>query len=125
MERTVADPQDGRQRIPALSRFEEEAKFTRAIRVGDRIIVAGNVASGETAGEQATRCFEQIVDYIQQLGGQSGDVVRVRMFVTSPMPKPSPPPSPRPSAMPVRPARWSRSPPSPRRSSRSRSRPRR
>ena len=82
MERTVADPQDGRQRIPALSRFEEEAKFTRAIRVGDRIIVAGNVASGETAGEQATRCFEQIVDYIQQLGGQSGDVVRVRMFVT-------------------------------------------
>ena len=82
MERTVADPQDGRQRIPALSRFEEEAKFTRAIRVGDRIIVAGNVASGETAGEQATRCFEQIVDYLQQLGGQSGDVVRVRMFVT-------------------------------------------
>ena len=40
------------------------------------------MASGETAGEQATRCFEQIVDYIQQLGGQSGDVVRVRMFVT-------------------------------------------
>ena len=78
----MADPQDGRQRIPALSRFEEEAKFTRAIRVGDRIIVAGNVASGETAGEQATRCFEQIVDYIQQLGGQSGAVVRVRMFVT-------------------------------------------
>ena len=78
----MADPQDGRQRIPALSRFEEEAKFTRAIRVGDRIIVAGNVATGETAGEQATRCFEQIVDYIQQLGGQSGDVVRVRMFVT-------------------------------------------
>ena len=78
----MAEPQDGRQRIPPLSRFEEEAQFTRAIRVGDRIIVAGNVASGETAGEQATRCFEQIVDYIQQLGGQSGDVVRVRMFVT-------------------------------------------
>ena len=78
----MADPQDGRQRIPPLSRFEEEASFTRAIRVGDRIIVAGNVAGGETAGEQATRCFEQIVDYIQQLGGQSGDVVRVRMFVT-------------------------------------------
>jgi enamine deaminase RidA (YjgF/YER057c/UK114 family) len=78
----VADPADGRQRIPPLSRFEEQAKFTRAIRVGERIIVAGNVAPGETAGEQATRCFEQILDYIQQLGGQSGDVVRVRMFVT-------------------------------------------
>ena len=78
----MAEPNDGRQRIPPLSRFEEEAKFTRAMRVGDRIIVAGNVAPGETAGEQATRCFEQIIDYIQQLGGQSGDVVRVRMFVT-------------------------------------------
>ena len=31
----MGDPQDGRQRIPALSRFEEEASFTRAIRVGD------------------------------------------------------------------------------------------
>ena len=28
------------------------------------------------------RCFEQILDYIGQLGGHSGDVVRVRMFVT-------------------------------------------
>ena len=84
----MADPADGRQRIPALSRFEEEAKFTRAIRVGDRIIVSGNVG-GEAdgsfspdAGRQAERCFEQILDYIGQLGGQSGDVVRVRMFVT-------------------------------------------
>jgi enamine deaminase RidA (YjgF/YER057c/UK114 family) len=84
----VADPADGRQRIPPLSRFEEQAQFTRAIRVGDRIIVSGNVG-GEAdgsfspdAGRQAERCFEQILDYIQQLGGQSGDVVRVRMFVT-------------------------------------------
>ena len=84
----MADPADGRQRIPALSRFEEEAKFTRAIRVGDRIIVSGNVG-GEAdgtispdAGRQAERCFEQILEYVSQLGGQSGDVVRVRMFVT-------------------------------------------
>jgi len=84
----VADPQDGRQRIPALSRFEEEAKFTRAIRVGDRIIVSGNIGSeadgsiSPDAGRQAERCFEQILEYVTQLGGQSGDVVRVRMFVT-------------------------------------------
>lgn len=84
----MADPQDGRQRIPPLSRFEEEASFTRAMRVGDRIIVSGNVgteANGAIAvdtGRQAERCFEQILEYIQQLGGQSGDVVRVRMFVT-------------------------------------------
>ncbi len=82
------DPNDGRQRIPPLGPFEEAAGFTRAIRVGDRIIVSGNVGVEEDgsvspdAGRQADRCFEQILDYIGQLGGHSGDVVRVRMFVT-------------------------------------------
>lgn len=81
-------PNDGRQRIPPLSPFEEAAKFTRAIRVGERIIVSGNIgveADGsvsEDTGRQATRCFEQIIEYIQQLGGTSADVVRIRMFVT-------------------------------------------
>jgi enamine deaminase RidA (YjgF/YER057c/UK114 family) len=84
----VAEPNDGRQRIPPLSRFEEQAQFTRAIRVGDRIIVSGNIGSeadgsiSPDAGRQAERCFEQILEYITQLGGHSGDVVRVRMFVT-------------------------------------------
>ncbi|WP_337189683.1 Rid family hydrolase [Aurantiacibacter rhizosphaerae] len=84
----MADPEDGRQRIPPLAPFEEAAGFTRAIRVGDRIIVSGNVGVEEDgsvssdAGRQADRCFEQILAYIEQLGGYSGDVVRVRMFVT-------------------------------------------
>ena len=81
-------PDDGRQRIAPLSPFEEQAGFTRALRVGERIVVSGTVgteADGSVspeAGRQAERCFEQILDYIAQLGGQSGDVVRVRMFVT-------------------------------------------
>lgn len=81
-------PNDGRQRIAPLGPFEEAAGFTRAIRVGDRIIVSGNVGVEEDgsvspdAGRQADRCFEQILDYVGQLGGHSGDVVRVRMFVT-------------------------------------------
>lgn len=84
----MAEPTDGRQRIPPLSPFEEQAKFTRAIRVGDRIIVSGNVgteADGSLSpdtGRQAERCFEHIISYIEQLGGHSGDLVRVRMFVT-------------------------------------------
>lgn len=82
------DPNDGRQQIPALSPFEQAAGFTRALRVGDRIVVSGTVgveADGSVspdAGRQADRCFEQILDYISQLGGHAGDVVRVRMFVT-------------------------------------------
>ena len=84
----MADPQDGRQRIPALSPFEEEIGFTRAIRVGNTIAVSGTVgveADGsvkESAEEQADRCFELIREHIEQLGGHMGDVVRIRMFVT-------------------------------------------
>ena len=81
-------PADGRQRIAPLSAFEEQAGFTRALRVGERIVVSGTVGTEEDgsvspeAGRQAERCFEQILDYVAQLGGQAGDVVRVRMFVT-------------------------------------------
>ena len=84
----MADPQDGRQRIPALSPFEEEIGFTRAIRAGNVIAVSGTVgveADGsvkEDAGAQADRCFALIREHIEQLGGHMGDVVRIRMFVT-------------------------------------------
>ncbi len=84
----MADPADGRQRIPAQSPFEEEIGFTRAIRAGNVIAVSGTVgteADGsvkEDCGAQADRCYALIRQHIEQLGGHMGDVVRVRMFVT-------------------------------------------
>ena len=77
-----------RTRIPPRSPFEEEIGFTRAVRVGDRILVSGITAvmpDGSIpaeAGAQADRCFAEIVSYIEELGGRATDVVRVRMFVT-------------------------------------------
>jgi len=77
-----------RRRIPPLSPFEEEIGFTRAVRVGDRILcsgVTGVLPDGTVApdaGAQADRCFAEIVRYIEQLGGKREDVVRIRMFVT-------------------------------------------
>lgn len=75
-----------RTRIPPLSAFEEEIGFTRALRVGDHIFVAGTVAEMEDgivldAGAQADDCFRQIIAHIEELGGTALDVVRVRMFV--------------------------------------------
>ena len=84
----MADPADGRQRIPARSPFEEEIGFTRGLRVGNQIFVSGTIgveADGSVspeAGRQADRCYELIKGYIEELGGHMGDVVRVRMFVT-------------------------------------------
>jgi enamine deaminase RidA (YjgF/YER057c/UK114 family) len=77
-----------RRRIPSLSSFEEEIGFTRALRVGDRIIVSGTVGMAsdgtipQDAGAQADLAFAEIIGHIETLGGTSLDVVRVRMFVT-------------------------------------------
>jgi enamine deaminase RidA (YjgF/YER057c/UK114 family) len=77
-----------RTRIPPLSKFEEQAGFTRALRAGNRIVVSGTVGVEEDgsapadAGTQADRCFALIREYVEQLGGRMDDVIRVRMFVT-------------------------------------------
>ena len=77
-----------RTRIPPLSPFEEQAGFTRAQRAGNRIVCSGTVGVEEDgsvspdAGQQAARCFAQLRQYIEELGGRMEDVVRVRMFAT-------------------------------------------
>jgi len=71
------------------SPFETSIGFSRAVRVGDRVIVSGTAPiwpSGECAddvGEQARRCFEIIQDALSRLGASLDDVVRTRMFLTS------------------------------------------
>ena len=78
-----------RRSIPPLSPFEEKIGFTRALRTGNNIVVSGTTAVmpdgtiPADAGAQADRCFEEIIGYIRQLGGDASDVVRVRMFVTN------------------------------------------
>ena len=77
-----------RSRIAPLSKFEEEVGFTRAIRVGDRILVSGTTANlpdgtvPADAGDQADLIFAEIIRHIEELGGRAEDVVRIRMFVT-------------------------------------------
>ena len=77
-----------RKRIRPLSPFEEQAGFTRALRAGNRIVCSGtggvedDGSVSPDAGQQADRCFAQIRQYIEELGGRMEDVVRVRMFAT-------------------------------------------
>lgn len=70
------------------SPYEDHFGFSRAVRVGGRILVAGTgpiEEDGSTtpggAAEQAARCCELIVRAIEQLGGSARDVVRTRMFL--------------------------------------------
>jgi enamine deaminase RidA (YjgF/YER057c/UK114 family) len=78
-----------RSRTTSGSPFEATFGFARAVREGNRIIVAGTgpvEPDGSTtpggAAEQAARCCTIIVAAIEELGGKAADVVRTRMLLT-------------------------------------------
>lgn len=78
------------------SPYETTFGFARAVRVGDRIIVAGtgpvepdgtttrDVQGMGDAAAQAARCCAIIVAAIEELGGSAAEVVRTRMLLTDP-----------------------------------------
>lgn len=80
-----------RQRTTSGSPFEETFGFARAVREGNRIIVAGTgpvEPDGSTTpggvAAQSERCCTIIVAAIEELGGSAADVVRTRMLLTDP-----------------------------------------
>lgn len=80
-----------RKRTASGSPFEAQFGFSRAIRVGNRIIVSGTgpvepdgTSTQGDAAAQAARCFDLIVAAIENLGGSAKDVVRTRMLLTDP-----------------------------------------
>jgi len=71
--------------------YEDRYGFSRAVRVGDRIEVAGTAPippDGEpvapTAYEQMLRCGDIAALALAELGARTDDVVRTRMFITDP-----------------------------------------
>ncbi|WP_086738278.1 RidA family protein [Erythrobacter colymbi] len=80
-----------RTKATSGSPYEATFGFARAVREGNRIIVAGTgpvEPDGSTtpggAAEQAARCCAIIVAAIEELGGRAADVVRTRMLLTHP-----------------------------------------
>ncbi len=81
----------GRQSTTSRSPFEASFGFSRAVRVGDRILVSGTApveADGSSTPGDATaqtrRVFAIILAAIEELGGTAADVVRTRMFIADP-----------------------------------------
>lgn len=80
-----------RRRAFTGSPFEAQFGFARAVRDGNRILVAGtgpieddgSSTQGGAAAE-AERCFVLILRAIEELGGSAKDVVRTRMLLTDP-----------------------------------------
>ena len=77
-----------RQRIASGSPFEATVGFSRAVRVGNRVVVSGTAPiwpdgrCDPDPEKQAERCLEIILGALAEAGASSEHVVRTRVFIT-------------------------------------------
>ena len=80
----------GRRRISSGSPYEPVVGFSRAVQVGQRVLVAGTApiwpdgSCDPDPETQAARCLEIILAALAQTGAGPEHVVRTRMFLVDP-----------------------------------------
>jgi enamine deaminase RidA (YjgF/YER057c/UK114 family) len=79
-----------RQNITSGSAREPILGYSRAVRVGNQIVVAGTTAGsssgavgGNDAAAQAREIFNRIETALIQAGGSFSDVIRTRVYLTN------------------------------------------
>ncbi len=75
-------PPARRINVSSGSPFEDEVGYSRAVRVGPLVVVAGTTAPGDDVGSQAREILRRIEAALAECGAALSDVVRTRMFVT-------------------------------------------
>jgi enamine deaminase RidA (YjgF/YER057c/UK114 family) len=71
-----------RQNISSGSKWEPILGYSRAVKVGSYIHVAGTTGPGATAAEQTKAALEVIKGALEQAGAKMAHVVRTRVYVT-------------------------------------------
>jgi enamine deaminase RidA (YjgF/YER057c/UK114 family) len=85
----VLEPND-RQLVSSGSPWELVVGYSRAVRVGDRVVVAGTAPQwpdgsvDPDVGVQAQRCIDIILNALAEAGGTANDVVRTRVYLVDP-----------------------------------------
>jgi enamine deaminase RidA (YjgF/YER057c/UK114 family) len=69
------------ERVPARNEWGDRIGYSRAVKAGNLIEVAGTTAPGDTAYEQAHAALATIEAALEELGASLADVVRTRIFV--------------------------------------------
>jgi enamine deaminase RidA (YjgF/YER057c/UK114 family) len=78
-----------RLHVSSGSPWEPKVGISRAVRVGDRVLVSGTApiwpdgSCDPDSGAQTRRCLEIIVSALEEAGSGRGEVVRTRMFLTA------------------------------------------
>ena len=71
-----------RHTVSSGSEYESLVGYSRAVRTGPFIAVAGTTGAGDDVAAQARDALRRIEIALQEAGGSLSDVVRTRMYVT-------------------------------------------
>jgi enamine deaminase RidA (YjgF/YER057c/UK114 family) len=69
-------------RVSSGSEYESIVGYSRAVRTGATVSVAGTTGAGATIAEQARDALARIESALREVGASLTDVVRTRMYVT-------------------------------------------
>ena len=71
-----------RRTVSSHTEFEEVVGYSRAVRIGQLVCVAGTTGAGDSVGVQTRDALHRIDVALREAGCSLTDVVRTRMFVT-------------------------------------------
>jgi enamine deaminase RidA (YjgF/YER057c/UK114 family) len=71
-----------RRTVSSGSEFESVVGYSRAVRTGPYIAVAGTTGAGDGVVAQTRDALRRIETALREAGGSLADVIRTRMFVT-------------------------------------------
>lgn len=71
-----------RHNVSSGSEFESTVGYSRAVRIGPYIAVAGTTGAGDDIASQAREALRRIDTALHEVGASLSDVIRTRIFVT-------------------------------------------
>jgi enamine deaminase RidA (YjgF/YER057c/UK114 family) len=71
-----------RRKVSSGSPYESAVGYSRAVRTGPHIVVAGTTGEGDDIAAQTREALRRIDIALQKVGAALSDVVRTRIYVT-------------------------------------------